>query len=187
MVNFLLEVINERFSNSLIRLNFIFLHEMIVTECIKNFEGFSLLGESFGPFEEGKKYKLKLFSAIPFIEKGILQVALTDKCDNIDVQRYAIEERDDSTLIKRSNKYFLNKIREFKRFMENDINRKNKPKIDLDRYQSYTSNIINSRLLKLLKLSMAELSLEEERRLTISEKILYENLYKLIKIWRGFF
>ncbi len=184
---FLLELIKESFSNSLIRLNFIFLNEIVVTECIKNFEGFSLLGKSFGPFEEGKKYKLKLFSAIPFIEKGILQVALTAKCDNIDVQRYAIEERDDSMLIKRSNKFFLNKIREFKRFMENEITKNHKPKIDLDRYHSYTSNIIDSRLFKLLKLSMAELSLEDESRLTNSEKVLYKNLYKLIKIWRGFF
>ncbi len=184
---FLLEIIEERFTNSLIRLNFIFINEIVVTECIRNFEGFSLLGESFGPFEEGKKYKLKLFSAIPFIEKEILKVALTDKCDNIDVQRYAIEERDDSLLIKRSNKFFLNKIREFKRFMENEVIKNKKLIIDLDRYNSYTSNIIDSRLLKLLKLSMAELSLDDERRLTNSEKILYKNLYKLIKIWRNFF
>ncbi|MFX1377840.1 MAG: hypothetical protein ACFFA4_01995 [Promethearchaeota archaeon] len=180
-------VIEDGFSSSLNRLNFVFLHEMVVTECIKDYGVLSLFGENFGPFEVGKKYKLPLFSAIPFIEKGILQVALIDKCDNIDVQRYAIEERDDSMLIKRSNKYFLNKIREFRRFMENEIIKKHKPKIDIDRYQSYTFNIINSRLLKILKLSMAELSLDDERRLTISEKVLYENLYKLIKIWRNFF
>jgi hypothetical protein len=186
-VHFLLEVIKESFSNSLIRLNFIFKNQIVIVECIKNFEGFSLLGESFGPFEKGKKYKLKLFSAIPFVEKGLMQIALIDKCDNIDVQRYAIEERDDSMLIKRSNKFFLNKIREFKRFMENEITKNNKPQIDLDRYNSYTSNIIDSRLIKLLKLSMAELSLDHEARLTISEKILYKNLYRLVKIWRNFF
>lgn len=184
---FLLELIEESFSNSLIRLNFIFTNEIVVTECIRNFEGFSLLRESFGPFEEGKKYKLKLFSAIPFIEQEILKVALTDKCDNIDVQRYAIEERDDSILIKRSNKFFLNKIREFKRFLQNEVIKNKKPIIDLDRYNSYTSNIIDSRLIKLLKLSMAELSLEDEGRLTNSEKILYKSLYKLINIWRNFF
>ena len=116
-----------------------------------------------------------------------MQVAISDKCDSIDVQRFAIEERDDSKLKKRNNKFFLNKIKEFKRFMENEINKNNKPKIDLDRYNSYTSNIIDSRLLKLLKLSMAELSLEDEQRLTNAERILYQNLYKLIKLWRGFF
>jgi len=177
----------ERLANSLNRINFIFRNEKIIAECIKNSEGFSLLGGSFGPFEKGKKYKLKLFSAIPFIEKDILKVASTEKCDNIDVQRYAISERDDPKLIKRSNSYFLNKIREFKTFMENEINKKNKPVIDLDRYNSYTSNIINSRLLKLLKLSLAELSLEDERILTNSEKLLYDYLYHLIKIWRDFF
>ncbi len=187
LVYLLLEIIEERLANSLNRINFIFRNEKIIAECIKNFEGFSLLGESFGPFEKGKKYKLKLFSAIQFIEKDILKVAPTEKCDNIDVQRYAISERDDPKLIKRSNSYFLNKIREFKTFMENEINKKNKPVIDLDRYNSYTSNIIDSRLLKLLKLSRAELSLEDERILTNSEKLLYDYLYHLIKIWRDFF
>ena len=71
--------------------------------------------------------------------------------------------------------------------MEHAIENKNKPKIDLDRYNSYTSNIIDSRLLKLLKLSMTELSLEDERLLTNSEKLLYNSLFDLIKIWRDFF
>jgi len=186
-VYLLLEVIKENLANSLNRLNFIFRSEIIVTECIKNFEGFSLLGESFGPFEVGKKYKLRVFSAIHFIEKGILKVGINDKCDSIDVQRYAMEERDDPKLIKRINRSFLNKIREFKRLMENEINKNHKPKIDLDRYNSYTSNIVDARLLKLLKLSMTELSLEDERRLTNSEKMFYNYLYNLIKIWRDFF
>ncbi|UCD01053.1 MAG: hypothetical protein JSV23_09230 [Promethearchaeota archaeon] len=182
-----MEVIEERLTNSLKRINFIFRNEIIVTNCIKSYEGFSLLGESFGSFEKGKNYKLKLFSAIAFIEKEILKIASTDKCDNIDVQRYAIEERDDVKLIKRANNFFLNKIKEFKRFMEIEITKKSKPKIDFDRYNSYTSNIIDSRLLKLLKLSMAELSLEDERKLTNSEKFLYKYLYNLIKTWRNFF
>ena len=182
-----LEIIEERLYNSLSRINFVFQNEEIITECIKDFKGFSLLGESFGSFEIGKKYKLKLFCAIPFIEKGILKVALEDKCDNIDVQRYAISERDDPKLTKRTNKYFLNKIKEFKRFMENEVNNKNKPKIDLDRYNSYNANIVDSRLLKLLKLSMAELSLDDERLLTNSEKLLYNYLYYIIKTWREFF
>ncbi|UCC19158.1 MAG: hypothetical protein JSV62_13815 [Promethearchaeota archaeon] len=182
-----MDVITEGLSNSLNRLNFIFQNEIIVTECSKSSEGFSLLGESFGPFEEGKKYRLKLFSVIPFIEEGILHVSSIDKCDNIDVQRYAIEERDDLKLIKRTNSFFLNKIREFKKLMENQIDKKHKPKIDLDRYNSYSSNIIDSRLLKLLKLSMTELSLDDERRLTNSEKTLYNYLNNLIKIWRDFF
>lgn len=182
-----MEIFEERFSNSLSRINFIFQNEKIITECIKDFEGFSLLGESFGNFEKGKKYRLKMFSALPFIEKGILTVAPKDKCDSVDVQRYAISERDSPKLTKRVNDYFLNKIKEFRRFMINEIDKKKRPKIDMDRYNSYTSNIIDSRLLKLLKLSMAELSLEDERLLTNSEKILYKYLYHLIKIWRNFF
>jgi hypothetical protein len=183
----LMEVIEESLVRSLNRINFIFQNENIITECIKNFSGFSILGENFGPFETGKKYKLKLFYALHFIEKDILKVAALEKCDSLDVQRYAIEERDDPKLIRRNEPFFLNKIRDFKRFMINEITKKNKPNIDLDRYNSYNSNIIDSRLWKLLKLSMAELTLEDERRLTISEKYLYNYIYNIIKIWREFY
>lgn len=182
-----MEILKESLTRSLNRVNFIFQNENIVTECIRNFGGLSILGESFGPFEKGKKYKIKLFSALPFIEKDILKISNTEKCDNIDVQRYAIEERDDPKLTRRNDPYFLNKIKNFRRFMVNEIRKKNRPNIDLDRYNSYSSNIIDSRLLKLLKLSMAELTLEDERRLTNSEKLFYNYFYNLVKIWRDFY
>jgi len=173
--------------SSLNRLNFIFRNEKITTECIKSFKGISLLGKSYGPFEKGKKYKLKLFSAFPLIENNILKVDLAEKCDNMDVQRYAISERDDPKIIKRENHLFLNRIKEFKRFLEYEIKKSHKPPIDLDKFISYTSNIVDGRLLKILKLAKADLSLEDEYRLTDSEKLLYKHLYKLIKKWRVFF
>ncbi len=182
-----MERFEEQLTTSLNRLNFIYRNEKISTECIKSFEGISILGEFFGPYEKGKKYKLKIFSAIPFIENDVLKVEQAEKCDNIDVQRYAIAERDDQRLIRRDNIQFLNKLKEFKRFMEYDIKKNHKPNIDLDRYNSYTSNIIDGRLLKILKLAKADLSLEDERRLTDSEKLLYKHLFNLIKKWRKFF
>ncbi|MFX1353590.1 MAG: hypothetical protein ACFFGP_06500 [Promethearchaeota archaeon] len=71
--------------------------------------------------------------------------------------------------------------------MEYEVENNQKPKVDLDRYNSYSSNVIDSRLLKLLRLSKAELSLDDEKRLTLSEKILYKELYTVIKVWRDFF
>ncbi len=174
-------------ARSLTRLNFIFRNEKITTECINSFKGISLLGESFGPFEKGKKYKLKLFSAFPLIENNILKVDPTEKCDNMDVQRYAISERDDPKIIKRENHLFLNRIKEFKRFLEYEIEKSHKPPIDLDKFISYASNIVDGRLLKILKLAKADLSLNDEYRLTDSEKLLYKHLYKLIKKWREFY
>ncbi|MFX1259561.1 MAG: hypothetical protein ACFFAN_17035 [Promethearchaeota archaeon] len=182
-----MEKLEQQLANSLYRINFIFRNERINTECIKSHNGFNLLGESFGPFEKGKKYKLKIFSAIPFIKNEVLKVDESDKCDNVDVQRYAIREKDDPKLMRLDNNYLLTKIKEFKIFVENDIKLKKKPIIDFDRFNSYTASIVDSRLLKLLKLAKAELSLEDERRLTISEKLLYKYIYNLIKTWRNFF
>ncbi len=183
----LLENIEELFTNSLNRINFMFTNEKITTECIKNHDGFTLLGESFGPYEKGKKYKLKLFSAIPFIKNDILEIIQSEKCDNVDVQRYAISERDDQKLIQTEERFFLNKIKEFKQFMAEDIRKKKVPLINLDRYNSYSLSIIDNRLLKLLKLAKTELSLDDERRLTIPEKLLFELLFNFIKHWRNFF
>lgn len=148
-----LENIEEGFVNSLNRINFIFKNEMITTECIKSHNGFILLGESFGPYEKGKKYKMKLFSAVPFIQNDILDIIHQEKCDNVDVQRYAISERDDQKLIQTSDNFFLNKIKEFKQFMVDDIKKRNTPQINLDRYNSYLLSIVDNRLLKLIKTS----------------------------------
>ena len=182
-----MEDVGGQLTNSLKRINFMFKNVKITTECVKSFNGFTMLGESFGPFEKGKKYKLTLFSATPFIINDVLEIIQTEKCDNVDVQRYAISERDDQKLIQAEEDFFLNKIKEFKQFMKNDIKNKNKPRINLDRYNSYSLSMVDNRLLKLLKLAKTELSLDDEKRLTISEKLLYEILFKLIKNWRTFF
>jgi hypothetical protein len=183
----IIEDVGSQLTNSLKRINFMFKNEKITTECVRSYEGFTLLGKSFGPYEKGKKYKMKLFSAIPFIMDEVLEVIQSEKCDNVDVQRYAISERDDQKLIQTEDGFFLNKIKEFKQFMKNDIKNKNQPQINLDRYNSYSVSMIDNRLFKLLKLAKTELSLDDEGRLMISEKLLFEIFFKIIKNWRDFF
>ena len=173
--------------DSLNRINFIFRNTEISTECIQNCEAITILGESFGPFEQGKNYRLKFFLALPFIENNILKVASSEKCDNIDVQRYAIAEKDNQQIVQRENDFFLNRIREFQFFLEKEIKDGIRPFIDSDRFNSYLSNIIDSRLLKLLRMSRSELSLADEKKLTSSEKLLFDLIYKYIKTWRNFF
>lgn len=169
------------------RINFIFKNKEIYTECVKFCEVITILGRKFGPFEKGKKYWLKFFLAIPFIENNILKITSSDKCDNVDVQRYAIAERDNQKLIQQENEYFLNKIRDFQAFLEMEILDGVRPKIDSDRFNSYLSNIIDSRLLKLLRMSRTELSLEDEKKLTSSEKLFFDIIYEYIKTWRSFY
>ena len=173
--------------DSLNRINIIFKNAEVFTECIKKYESFSILGEKFGPFEKGKNYRLKFFLALPFIENNILKIAPSDKCDNIDVQRYAIAEKDNQQIVQRNNDFFLNRISEFKYFLEKEVKDGNRTTLDLDRYNSYLSNIIDSRVLKLLRMSRSELSLTDENRLTSSEKMLFDLIHKYIKTWRTFF
>jgi len=183
-----LNKIEENLIDSLNRINFVYKNRKIFTECVKNYNGFSLFGKRFGPFEKGKKYNLKFFIAVPFIENNILKIESSKKCDNVDVQRFAIAERDDPRLIRQEN-FFLNEIREFKIFLKKQIKDGEKPKSDMDRFNSYMANIIDNRLLKLLKLAKAEaeISLEDERKLTNSEHLLFNHIYNLIVTWRSFY
>jgi len=156
-------------------------------ECIKNYDGFLLLDERIGPFEKGKEYRIKVFKAIPLIENEVLRISHEEKCDNNVVQRYAIAERDNQKLVRQESLFFLNKIREFKKFLEMEINRGARPHLDKDKYNSYIMSILDNRLLKLLKLTRTELSLDDERRLTSSEHVLFNKIYKLVNIWRKFY
>ncbi len=169
------------------RINFILKNEEILTECIKDMDGFTLFGEKFGPFEREKRYKLPLFKAIPFIENKTLRIASSEKLDHSDVQRFSIEDRDNEMLIERKDKYFLNKIKEFKKFLEKEVKDGEKTQEFLKNYTSYYSLLLDRRLLKLLNLSRTELSVDEERRLSKSEQFLYNQIYNLIKNWRTFF
>ena len=185
MIN--LNKIEYEFLDSLRRINFIFRNEDIYTECIKNHKGFSILGDKLGPFEKGKKYKLKFFLAVPFIKNNILKVAPSDKCDNVDLQRFAIEERDDQKLTQREHDYFLNKIKEFNLFMEKEVIENNKPQRFLDDYKSYHTSVLDSRILKIMRIAKSDSSIEVENRLAVSEHLLYNNIHKIINIWREFF
>lgn len=179
--------IEDKLLDTLNKINFIFKNKDLNTECVKNYKEFSLLGENFGPFELGKKYKLKFFVALPFIEHNILKILPSEKCDNVDVQRYAIAERDEQRLVQQNNEFFLTKIKESKRILEKDLKDGIKTDLDLDRFNSYFSNIIDGRLLKILRLSKADLTMEDDARLTSSEKVLFKKLYELIKTWRNYF
>lgn len=175
------------FYDILERINFIYRNEEIYVDCVKDYHSFSLGESKFGPFEKGKRYRMKLFLAIPFIENDILKVATNDKYDNIVVQRYAITERDDQKLVKQEIFYFLNKLKEFKAFVEIDVKSGKKTKIDLDRYNSYKTNVIDSRLLKLLRMATSDINLQDEGRFTNSEKILFDRIQQLLKIWKSHF
>jgi len=177
----------EGLTNKLKRVNFLFKNQEISTECVKSYRRFTIFGKNFGPFEAGKKYRLPFFVAIDFIEQNILKVISSERCDNKDVQRYAISERDDRRLKDWPDKFFLNRIMEFKRFTEKEINEKQRPGIDLDRFKSYMAHIIDGRLTKLIKLSRTDLTLNDEKRLTASEVYIYQKINNIINEWRKFF
>ncbi len=180
--------IDENLSDILKRYNFIFKNKEITVECVKNVESFSIVTDKFGPFETGKKYKLKQFLAEPFIKNNAFKIVPAEKCDNIDVQRYTIAERDDQKLVRQENNDFLlDKIKEFKSFIKKEVNDGTKLRRDLENYNSYFSNLIDSRLDKLLRMSKSTLSEDEQAKLTISEKILFKRVNELVISWKNHF
>ena len=177
-------MIEENLGHILNRITFIYRNQKILTECIKNFKGFSIFKEKVGPFQKGKNYKIKLFIAIPLIKRDILKIAFEERFEINDVQRYAIIERDDLKLKELDNKYFLDKIKEFRRFMKKAVLSGKKAKIDLDRYNSYNTNLVDSRLQKLLRLGISDLSPLDEKLLTNSELLFVRKISEWINIWR---
>jgi hypothetical protein len=169
------------------RINIIYKNQPILTECIQDHKSISIFNRTFGPFKKGKDYRLKLFLALPLIKRNILKIKPSEKCDNVDVQRFAIRERDDPQITELDNGLFLNKIKEFRVFMEKSIEEGQKPRHIINLYNSYMANILDTRLLKLLKLSQTELTDKTEKKLTASERILYHEIYDIISIWREFF
>ena len=162
-------------------------NEEILTECVKEYGAFSILGEKFGSYERGKKYKLKLFKAIPLIKFHVLKIVPEEKCDSIDLQRYAIAERDDSRLTLLKDNRFINKIKEFRIFTKLDIENGIKTQNFLDNYNSHFLSLLDSRLQKILRMSKSELSIDDEKRLSDPEHVLFKIIHEIISTWRNFF
>lgn len=179
--------IQDSLKDSLERINIIYQNNEVSTTCIKDHKEFSILNKTIGPFKKGKNYRLKFFVAAPLLKYNILKINTKEKCDNIDVQRYAVNELNDQQLKIPEEKFFLNKIKEFKVFTEKEVKEGNKPKLMLDNYISYMSNLIDIRLLKLLKLAKTEITPNEERKLTESERFIVKKISRLLKSWRSFF
>jgi len=179
--------IEEKLTAPLKRINFIFQNKKIVTECIQDHNEVQVLDMKIGPFKKGKRYNLKFFIAVKLINQNILKIPSEDKCDNVVMQRFAMRERDDHKLIELEDKLFLNKIKEFRNFIKKALKEGTIPKINFDKFNSYMGNFVDSRLLKLLRLGSINLSVEDEQRLTNSEKVFYKKISDLIKSWRSFF
>lgn len=179
--------IEEKLTASLKRINFIFQNKKIITECIQDHKQIQVFNMKIGPFKKGKRYNLKFFIAAKLINQNILKIPSEDRCDNVVMQRFAMRERDDHKLIELEDKLFLNKIKEFRNFIKNALKEGTIPKINFDKFNSYMGNFVDSRLLKLLRLGSINLSVEDEQRLTHSEKVFYKNISDLIKSWRSFF
>lgn len=177
--------VEEKFIDTMKRLDFLFKNEVIITECVKNYDGMNISGEKFGPFIKGNKYRMPLFEALPFIEHDILKIENSVKCDNVSVQRYAIAERDDQRLIKQDRKLFLFMIKQFKKFMEKQVAERAIPQDFLDKYNSYFSNLLDMRLLKVLRLTKTKLNPSDKQRLTLSENLLFKRIYSLLKTWKN--
>lgn len=179
--------IKEKLTEPLSRINFIFQNKKIITECIQDHKEISLFDTKLGPFKKGKKYSLKFFIAAHLIKKDILKIPSEERYDNVVVQRFAMREREDQQLKELEDKLFLNKIKEHKKFVKKALEEGEIPKLNYDKFNSYMANLIDSRLLKLLRLGSIDLSVEDEHRLTDSEKMFYKQISKLIKAWRTFF
>jgi len=71
--------------------------------------------------------------------------------------------------------------------MDKDVKDGFKPIRDLENFNSYLMNIVDNRLLKILRLTKTELSIDDERRLTNSEQILFKRIRELVDTWRNFY
>ncbi len=182
-----MDYIHHNLTDSLRRINFIFQNEIVLTDCLREYEGIDFLGYKLNSFQKGKKYNLPFFLAAPLIKNNILEVFTSDKCDHLDVQRYAINEGNEQKLFHQEQKFLYNKIKEFKAFIKNDVKNGYKTNMALDNYNSYFLNIIDTRLLKLMKLINSQISLDDEKRITLSEKVLVDIFSKMVKTFRNYF
>jgi len=166
-------------------LDFSYENSLVKIVANRNCPEIKLAGLTVGPFDEGNEYEvyfwvakeLASFGMVHFREDDILDATKLFKVqwkEGVQIPGQISELSDD----------FYPKLRRFIADLKNQTANSEKYQ-EYDRAKQLARDIVNSRLKKIVALSSAPTQSEQvTKKLTSEEKILYEQLVKIISQWK---
>lgn len=164
-----------RFENSFVK---------IIAE--RNYPEIKLAGLSLGPFQEGNEYEVYYWIAEMLVEAGIGHFRTEDCLAASEIYKVQWKERVQvAGQISELPENFYPRLRRFLATLKKEIAHQPEKAHEYEKIKQLALDIISARLKKIIALSAAPMSADQVlKKLTSEEKLIYEQVGKIINEWR---
>lgn len=162
-----------------------FLHQKVDTICINALDAFQHIGRRLGPFKVGHPYTLENYIARILVEEGYLKYDEKGKLDRKGIQKINFQESTSTKLCDlKDNDYIYVQAHEQLEVLNVLHNQRKIPRLDFTQFYSDVNDLIRVRTSKIIRLALQTNQLRSKKILTSEEKILFEEMGKIIKEWK---
>ncbi len=167
-------------------LDFCYENSLTTIVANRNFAELKLAGLNVGPFDEGNEYQVYYWIAKELEASGIAHLREDDILDA--AKLYKVQWKEGVQIpgmISELPEEFYPKLRRYLASSEAEANQPDKIQ-EYQKAKALARDIINSRLKKIVALSSASAQTDQVlKKLTSEEKIIYDQLGKIISTWKN--
>jgi hypothetical protein len=167
-------------------LDFCYENSLVKIVANRNCPEIKLAGLTVGPFDEGNEYEVYFWVAKELANAGMVHFREDDILDA--TKLFKVQWKEGVQIpgqISELSDDFYPKLRRFISDLKDQASKQSEKYQEYDRAKQLARDIVNSRLKKIVALSSAPTQSEQVlKKFTSEEKILYEQLVKIISQWK---
>ena len=166
-------------------LDFMFENSLVKVIANRNCPEIKLAGLTVGPFEEGNEYEVSYWVARELEKFGVARFRSEELLDAAKLYKIHWKERvQTAAQISELPKDFYPKLRRYLTGLKDETARHLEKMREYEKARQLALDILNLRLKKIVSLASAPAQTEQTlKNLTAEERLLYEQIYRLINKW----
>ncbi|MEM1590334.1 MAG: hypothetical protein QXZ68_00700 [Candidatus Bathyarchaeia archaeon] len=167
-------------------LDFMFENSPVKVIANRSYPEIKLAGLTVGPFEEGNEYEVLFWVARELEKFGVVRFRGEELLDSSKLSKIHWKERVQTVgQISELPKDFYPKLRRLLAELKSETVKNPEKMREYEKAKHLATDIVNLRLKKIVSLASAPAQTEHVlRNLTAEERLLYEQIYKVIKKWK---
>lgn len=168
-------------------LDFCYENSMVKIVANRNCPEIKLAGLTVGPFDEGNEYEVYFWVAKELAKVGVVHFREDDVLDS--TKLFKVQWKEGVQIpgqISDVPDDFYPKLRRFLSDLKQQASKQSEKYQEYDRAKQLARDIVNSRLKKIVALSSAPTQSDQVlKKLTTEEKVMFEQLVKIISEWKA--
>ena len=167
-------------------LDFMFENSPVKVVANRNYPEIKLAGLTVGPFHEGNEYEILYWVARELERFGVVRFRSEELLDSAKLSKIHWKERIQTAgQVSELPRDFYPKLRRLLAGLKDEAAKNPEKMREYEKVKQLATDIVNLRLKKIVALASAPAQTEHVlRNLTAEERLLYEQIYKVINHWK---